>query len=223
VGMRSLRMLNFKIHGITCVVPDCGLVGKFFAKEKSHERDGSYHLNLYAVREDGVEVLMTQDHIIAKSMGGANELQNLQTMCAPCNCKKGSGRNQSTFKTMDLSHLLRTSYVPLKKNVVRLACAIRDGVATMEDMNMLILALNRTVCKTINTVAMNQLPNDGRTIEEIDQFSQHFTPIGDRIVAVHDDRKDSFYLYNKFSGDRLVVSTKKDLRKSYAEHHRKKK
>jgi hypothetical protein len=78
VGMRSLRLINFKVHGITCVTPGCGLVGKFFAKEKSHKRDGSYHLNLYAVREDGTEVLMTQDHILAKSMGGDNVLENLE-------------------------------------------------------------------------------------------------------------------------------------------------
>jgi len=193
----------------------CGLEGKFFATEKSHKRDHSYHLNLYAVREDGTEVLMTQDHIIALSLGGENTLTNLQTMCAPCNCKKGNGRNNHTFKTVDMSHLLHSTYTPLKKNLNRLATAIKDGTVTLEHLNLLILALNKTTCKTINTIAMKQLPNDGRTIEEIDQYSKHFTPIGDRIIVVHDDRKEIFYLYNRFSGDRLVISTKKDLRPAY--------
>lgn len=49
----------------------------------------SYHFNLYALKENGHEVLMTKDHIIPKCKGGGLSLSNLQTMCHKCNQKKG--------------------------------------------------------------------------------------------------------------------------------------
>lgn len=220
VKMRTLRLLNFKVHGITCVT--CGLEGKFFATEKSHKRDKFYHVNLYAVREDGTEVLMTQDHITALSLGGPNTLENLQTMCSPCNCKKGNGRTNVGYKTLDMSHLLRTSYVPLKKNVARLAAAIKDGTATMEHLNLLILALNRTTCNDIHTVARKSLPLE-RSIEEVDEYSDQFIPVGERAVIAHKEGSRNFYIYDRVSGDRLAVSFKRDPGKSHYKRHQKKK
>lgn len=52
---------------------------------------GDYpHLNMYAVDFTGRLILMTKDHIIPKSRGGADNLSNLQTMCTTCNNRKGS-------------------------------------------------------------------------------------------------------------------------------------
>lgn len=48
------------------------------------------HLNLYHRSRNGQLLLMTQDHIIPKSRGGADKIENLQTMCQQCNCFKGS-------------------------------------------------------------------------------------------------------------------------------------
>ena len=45
---------------------------------------------LYAVNENGIEVLMTKDHIIPVSKGGKNILSNYQTMCELCNLEKGN-------------------------------------------------------------------------------------------------------------------------------------
>lgn len=92
IWMDSLRYKVFR-RSLCCVT--CGIEGKFFAKERHLRRDGEvggkrYHLNLYAVTHDGHEVLMTKDHRIPRSEGGSDSLDNLDTMCGPCNWKKGS-------------------------------------------------------------------------------------------------------------------------------------
>ena len=51
--------------------------------------DQSPHFNLYA-EENARLVLMTKDHILAKSKGGTDELANYQTMCSTCNNLKGA-------------------------------------------------------------------------------------------------------------------------------------
>ena len=83
----SLRYFTFKKDNCTCTC--CGLKGAFFAKEK-FPRDKRYHLNLYAIDDEGNEVLMTKDHHIPVAKGGSDHLSNLFTMCAPCNHAKGS-------------------------------------------------------------------------------------------------------------------------------------
>lgn len=82
MGSQRYRLFN---KNLTCVT--CGLTGAYFALERSGNVE-KYHLNLYAVNEDGNEVLMTKDHIIPRSKGGRNILKNYQTMCTKCNSKK---------------------------------------------------------------------------------------------------------------------------------------
>jgi hypothetical protein len=65
----------------------CGLEGKYFFLER-HSTEKSAHFNLYGL-QDGNYVLMTKDHILAKSNGGANHVRNYQTMCSICNNLKG--------------------------------------------------------------------------------------------------------------------------------------
>ena len=78
----SQRYQTFFTKGCRCV--KCGIEGKYFVKEK-HLKDISFHLNLYAIDENEKEILMTKDHIITKSKGGANDISNYQTMCKKCN------------------------------------------------------------------------------------------------------------------------------------------
>lgn len=87
IRMDSHRYWTFKKKGICCV--ECGIEGKFFAKEK-HIEINNYHFNLYAVDVDGIEVLMTKDHIIPKSRGGSDHIDNYQPMCRRCNKEKGN-------------------------------------------------------------------------------------------------------------------------------------
>ena len=83
----SYRYQTFFTKGCKCV--KCGIEGKFFAKERFPDNK-VYHLNLYAIDQDGNEVLMTKDHIIPKSKGGSSNISNYQTMCRICNKNKGN-------------------------------------------------------------------------------------------------------------------------------------
>ena len=83
----SQRFETFFTKGLKCAC--CGIEGKYFGKEKDFNA-ARYHLNLYALDESGNEVLMTKDHIVPRSKGGASELYNYQTMCVKCNIAKGN-------------------------------------------------------------------------------------------------------------------------------------
>jgi 5-methylcytosine-specific restriction endonuclease McrA len=86
VKLSSLRLITFATYGTECA--DCGIQASHFAFER-HPVDENYHLNLWAVCEDGTEVLMTHDHILARSLGGADHISNTQPMCMVCNFEKG--------------------------------------------------------------------------------------------------------------------------------------
>ena len=105
VGVSSLRLRCFK-RSTVCV--KCGRVGNIFVAEKSVGNDVSPHLNLYSCDSDGYMTLMTHDHIVPKSRGGANHISNVQTMCAPCNHKKSDDMpqdSQSRLKELSLIHI----------------------------------------------------------------------------------------------------------------------
>lgn len=94
VKMWSLRYHTFK-KSISCV--NCGVVGQHFALERNIAQDTQqYHFNLYAKLANGTEVLLTKDHIVPKSKGGKDHIDNMQTMCKVCNEMKRD--NESTGK-----------------------------------------------------------------------------------------------------------------------------
>lgn len=91
VKTNSQRYQTFFTKGCCCV--KCGLEASYFALErdaKGSNQPNTYHFNLYGVNKDGEEVLFTKDHIIPRSRGGKNKLENYQTMCYVCNVAKGS-------------------------------------------------------------------------------------------------------------------------------------
>ena len=87
INMSSLRLLTFKDKGVDCV--SCSTKGKFLALERNYS-ESVYHINLYGIDSEGKEVLMTKDHILPKSKGGADKIENMQTMCIICNGEKGN-------------------------------------------------------------------------------------------------------------------------------------
>jgi len=103
VGVTSLRMRTFaragtSAAGMKCVC--CGLEASFFAVEQSPGQN-SCHFNLYGIKDDA-EVLFTHDHIIARALGGADNLSNAQLMCSPCNGKKSKGEGREVLRLKKL-------------------------------------------------------------------------------------------------------------------------
>lgn len=85
----SLRYLTFA-KSLSCV--HCQITGEYLALEQNfatmQKQPKTFHFNLYARMPDGIEILMTKDHTHPRSLGGGDELENLQTMCMICNFSK---------------------------------------------------------------------------------------------------------------------------------------
>lgn len=84
----KLASLRYKVFRRSCVCVACGLVGTVMSLDRSDKKGPRAHFNLYGITESGRVVMLTKDHIVPKSKGGSNRLDNLQTMCETCNRKK---------------------------------------------------------------------------------------------------------------------------------------
>lgn len=86
VKMSSQRYALFASKGVTCAC--CGLKGTHFHLERNYGDVKRYHFNLYGFDENGNEIMITKDHIVPRSKGGKDALDNYQPMCIICNSKK---------------------------------------------------------------------------------------------------------------------------------------
>lgn len=77
------RLRVFAEKGCTCV--ECGVEGTILALGK--DRGGNLHLDVYT--DDFYP--LTVDHILPRSKGGSDDMDNLQPMCCLCNWSKGDG------------------------------------------------------------------------------------------------------------------------------------
>ena len=82
VNVTSLRLATFKTKGLNCCY--CGRTATHFQLDEIYNNNktpkGKPHLNLYSG-----DMLMTKEHIIPKSSGGKDHLDNMETCCEECN------------------------------------------------------------------------------------------------------------------------------------------
>jgi len=84
VKMNSLR---YHVFANSPVCACCGLVGTYMMLDVHGKIYSRAHFNLYG-EVSGQLILITKDHIIPRSKGGSNCLDNLQTLCTRCNAAK---------------------------------------------------------------------------------------------------------------------------------------
>jgi len=77
-----------KVFLKSCKCVHCNRIGNMMSVTADSGNGGKHHFDLFCMEKNGV-VLMTKDHIIPKSKKGRNKMSNYQTMCEPCNTKKG--------------------------------------------------------------------------------------------------------------------------------------
>ncbi len=75
-------------YTLNCFIEDCKMCAAKHIKYSAYRP--TPHLNLYHINKRGKLLLMTGDHIIPRSAGGPDKLENLQTMCHECNQFKSS-------------------------------------------------------------------------------------------------------------------------------------
>jgi hypothetical protein len=96
VDMSDDRYDNFFINGMSCV--KCGILGRYFWLETAgYGKNSIYakpHFNLYGIDKNGKERQLTKDHIVSRSKGGKDSLENYQCLCKKCNERKGSMDNE---------------------------------------------------------------------------------------------------------------------------------
>lgn len=141
------NLILYKNKGITC--QGCGIVGTHFYVEKFGYGNKTYnfwHLNLYAKKSSGKEVLMTKDHIVPKCHGGKNDLENYQVMCERCNTKKGqkgmqeflNNRQKSQVKTPSVD--IETSYKQRTLSRLKERYGIEINHDTLDNLTELVLS-----------------------------------------------------------------------------------
>ena len=76
------RLRVFHHHGLQCQAANCPKEGIYLIKALN--TSNGVHVDVYTKDFE----LMTIDHILPKSKGGTNDIENLQPMCNACNAKK---------------------------------------------------------------------------------------------------------------------------------------
>lgn len=103
-SLRYKLFAQFDVDELKCV--KCGLRPSFWALQ-SNNKNGKPHLNLYGINDNGNIMQFTKDHIIPKSLGGGDKLNNMQVMCEKCNGKKKNNLKIELENDYELSYYVK--------------------------------------------------------------------------------------------------------------------
>lgn len=85
----------------------------WIANKGKNDKVSKPTLDLFARGNDGSYTLMTRDHIIPRSRGGNNDVENLRMACSPCNSARGNDMNAEDSAFMESNrHLILPNFVP---------------------------------------------------------------------------------------------------------------
>jgi 5-methylcytosine-specific restriction endonuclease McrA len=73
---------------VNCLIDNCNICSGHLNNRDTAGTIDTPHFNFFHVGPHGGHTLMTKDHIIPRSKGGSDSLDNLQTMCTVCNRDK---------------------------------------------------------------------------------------------------------------------------------------
>lgn len=84
---------RYAVFANSTVCVACGLVGSYMLLQCSpNNQPNKAHFNLYGDLF-GETIMLTKDHIVPRSKGGPDRLDNYQTMCLKCNMCKADNPN----------------------------------------------------------------------------------------------------------------------------------
>ena len=186
IGIPNLKV--FKMKGTKCV--GCGIEAHGFYLEKTPGNFvfsiyNDWHLNLYATDARGREVLMTKDHIIPRSKGGPDKLENYQPMCEPCNRDKG---DRVGSKEDSAENIIKSSVLDMNDEKARY-CFDHCKVGMLEKYGMEI--------DENDYVTMVHLASNGRDMKMI-----HWLSVHKAIREIRFKEKTVWLIYN--SGERVI-------------------
>ena len=119
---KSRRLSLFEDGQLFCC--KCGLEGKHWYIEKDmRDPNKHYSLQFYGFDKQGVERMLTWDHIVPKSLGGNDSMHNGQIMCHPCNRDKSNAISEEDIAYFDkigrLRAMINTNKASYKHELAR--------------------------------------------------------------------------------------------------------
>jgi hypothetical protein len=92
----TLYKNNYNKGTLFCFCCGCK-ADRWIAEKHKQELIGNAMLNLYGNQNNNI-VMMNRDHIIPRSLGGANVIENLRVACEACNSKRGNALDENDFE-----------------------------------------------------------------------------------------------------------------------------
>jgi 5-methylcytosine-specific restriction endonuclease McrA len=86
---RVANAFNYQHSGRWLTYPNLPLQKKLKASIPNSLRTAVFERDAYRCKHCDSHIDLTADHIVPESKGGETTLENLQTLCRSCNCKKG--------------------------------------------------------------------------------------------------------------------------------------